>query len=179
MAQKSKLNTKGLNMLGLGGLILSTGSVGFLLTSSVATSGFFGTVNHLHLSQLLSFGALAAFAVVGAVFLSGLTLSFISAQSANDLWSMLCAKHNLTKRDFYALVVGCGSIGFIFDKAILTAGVIAATLKLSYTEFFSPRVFSQVVLITLMAVSGIVMSFIASKSAGQLWKLYSPADISK
>ena len=173
MAQRSKLNRKAPGSLGLVGLILSTGSLGFLLTSSVVTSGFFEAANHLRMSRFLSFEVLGALGFVGVVFLSGLTLTFVASQSANDLWSTLCAKHNLTKRDFYALVIGCGSIGFLFDKAILTGGLISTMLKLSYAQFCSPKIFPQVVIVALVAVTGVVMSFIASKSATQLWKIYS------
>jgi hypothetical protein len=150
MAQRSKLHTKGLNTMGVGGLILSTGLMGFLLTSSVVTSGFFGAVNHLRPARLLSFAVLGAIGFAGLVFLSGLTLSFVSGQSANDLWNRLCAENNLTKRDLYVLVVSCGSLGPIFDKAILTSGVVPAMFKLSYLEFFSPKVLPQV-LVTVMA----------------------------
>jgi tetrahydromethanopterin S-methyltransferase subunit C len=177
MARKSKVNTKGLDALGLGSLILSTAIIGFLLTTSVVTSGFFAAVNHLRPAQLLSFGVLGSIAFVAVVFLAGVALSFVSKQSADDLWNRLCANHKLTKQDFYALVVGCGSIGFLFDRAILTSGVISAMFKLSYAEFFGPKIFAQVVLIALMAITGIVMTFIASKSAGQLWKIYSPTCI--
>jgi hypothetical protein len=65
VAQRSKTHTKGPNSLGLGGLILSTESAGFLLTSSVVTSGFFGAVNHLRLSQRLSFAVLGTIGFVG------------------------------------------------------------------------------------------------------------------
>ena len=179
MARKSKFKTKSLNTLGLVGLILSAGMMGFLLNFSIVTSGFVGAVSRLRPAQFLSLTVIGATVFGLLVFLCGLALTFLAHESANDLWNRICAKQNLTKQDFYALLVGCGSIGFIFDKAILRSGVIAATIRLSNAEFCSPKIFPQVILIALMTITGVVMTFIASKSASQLWKIYSPTGLTR
>src|ERR1700733_3116457 len=153
MAHEPKRNTKSLGTLGLAAIIFFTGVMGNLFTSSVTTSGFFGAVRHLHPGQILRLQVLSAVAFVGLVFVAGLALSYFSHQSAKDLWNKICPENALGKRDLWALVLSCGPIGLLFDRAIASSGVVPAMYQLSYSEFSNPSLLPQIAFVTLVAIA--------------------------